>query len=412
MARSENRITFTVGALSKLPTPQGGKRAFYYDQNVPGLALQITGSGIKTFYVVKQVKSNPGEKGKTEKIYLGKYPDLTVEQARVLARQKLGEIALGLNPAEVKRQAKTALTFGQLFNQYVEMYARYHVKTVAEMEASYRRYFVDRWATARVSSIKKTDVQDWVNALSDVGKHTANRSFDTFRAVINWGIKKDLVLPAVQTILVGIDLNTLKSRDRYLTEHEFQAFAAALSEYPNEMLRDFFWMCIMTAARKSNVLSMRWEDLDLDSALWKIPETKNGDSHTVPLLLDAVALLRQRQARCNGSEWVFPSDGQTGHLVEPKAAWRMIVKSAGLKDLRIHDLRRTAGSWMAQAGYSRDVIGKLLGHRSFAATGVYARVNLGAVRDALGQTVGSSVADLSRKRQESDEPAVALRVVP
>jgi integrase len=80
---------------------------------------------------------------------------------------------------------------------------------------------------------------------------------------------------------------------------------------------------------------------------------------------------------------VFPGRGKTGHLVEPKTAWARILKRAGLQNLRLHDLRRTLGSWQAATGASLPIIGKSLGHKSLAATQVYARLNLDPVRAAV-----------------------------
>ncbi len=83
-------------------------------------------------------------------------------------------------------------------------------------------------------------------------------------------------------------------------------------------------MSLLTGARKSNVLAMRWDDIHLDRATWTIPQTKNGSPHTVPLVPAAIAVLNQRKA-VSMSEWVFPGTGKTGHLVEPKSAWKRIL---------------------------------------------------------------------------------------
>jgi integrase len=93
-------------------------------------------------------------------------------------------------------------------------------------------------------------------------------------------------------------------------------------------------------------------------------------------------LLENRKATSTG-EWVFPGRGRTGHLVEPKSAWKRILKRAGLQDLRLHDLRRTLGSWQAATGASLPIIGKTLGHKSLSTTQIYARLNLDPVRLAV-----------------------------
>lgn len=85
--------------------------------------------------------------------------------------------------------------------------------------------------------------------------------------------------------------------------------------------------------------------------------------------------------------WVFPSHGRTGLLVEPKRGWAALLERAGIEDLRLHDLRRTLGSWMIDTGASLAVIGKTLGHKSPSATAVYARLSMQSIRDAKARAV-------------------------
>lgn len=124
---------------------------------------------------------------------------------------------------------------------------------------------------------------------------------------------------------------------------------------------------------------MKWEQIDLEQREWRIPRTKNEDPQIVTLTEEAIFLLKQRQTIATG-EFVFPGSGCTGHLTEPKTGWRRILKQAGISNLRIHDLRRTLGSWQARTGASLAIIGKSLNHKSPQATAVYARLDLDPVR--------------------------------
>ena len=103
---------------------------------------------------------------------------------------------------------------------------------------------------------------------------------------------------------------------------------------------------------------MRWDDLDLNAATWTIPDTKSGQSVTLPLVPDAMRILVSRP---RDGEFVFPSRVGNGHLVSPQKAWKSILKRAGLTDLRVHDLRRTLGRpWQAAASISLPIIGRSL----------------------------------------------------
>ena len=111
-----------------------------------------------------------------------------------------------------------------------------------------------------------------------------------------------------------------------------------------------------------------------------------------------MAILKRRQQEADGSPWVFPAQGKTGHVVEPRPQWRRILATAGLSDVRIHDLRRTLARWMADAGATETIIGAVLGHSPQSVTGVYARVTEDARREAMQTAVRAMLGTESPKR--------------
>ncbi|WP_245528660.1 site-specific integrase [Candidatus Odyssella thessalonicensis] len=132
---------------------------------------------------------------------------------------------------------------------------------------------------------------------------------------------------------------------------------------------------------------MKWEDINVTNLTWRISETKNGEAHVVVLAAEVMALLERRRLNSK-SRWVFPSaTSKSGHIEEPKSAWKKVLERANLTDLRLHDLRRTLGSWQAATGANSYVIGKSLGHKSQQATAVYARLNLDPVRESVDKAV-------------------------
>jgi integrase len=179
-------------------------------------------------------------------------------------------------------------------------------------------------------------------------------------------------------------------RDRFLQSDELPAFFKALAEEPNDTLRDYFLLSLLTGARRSNVQEMEWQQINFNRAEWRIPTTKNGEPQTVTLSAEALEILRNRQD-CNPI-WVFPGTGATGHLVEPKKAWRRVLDRAGIDNLRIHDLRRTLGSWQAKTGASLAIVGKSLNHKSPSTTAIYARLDLDPVRESVDRATGAMFA--------------------
>jgi integrase len=122
--------------------------------------------------------------------------------------------------------------------------------------------------------------------------------------------------------------------------------------------------------------------------VWYIPDTKNGEPLVVQLPEAAIKILVDRTQ--NGP-WVFPGSGKTGHMVSPKKAVSSLFGRAGIQGLRIHDLRRTLGSWQAMTGASLAIIGKSLGHKSVQATQIYARLSADPVRASVERAVGAII---------------------
>jgi len=211
------------------------------------------------------------------------------------------------------------------------------------------------------------------------GKDAANRLLDRVNAVFNkaieWGW--DGKNPAK-----GVKKFKTKSRERFLQPEELPKFFEALDAETNETIKDFIHISLLTGARKSNVLAMRWDEISFDRAEWRIPETKNGEALTLPLVEDGIKILKAIK-KTNTGKYVFEGEGRTGHLADPRKAWVRILKRAAIEDLRLHDLRRSLGSYQAILGANSYTIGKSLGHKSQAATAIYARMNLDPVRASM-----------------------------
>jgi integrase len=242
--------------------------------------------------------------------------------------------------------------------------------------------FLTHWFNRKISSIEKPEVERLHAKIGkDNGLYQANRILERIRSIFNkaiaWGW--DGANPAI-----GIQKYREKSRDRFLQPDEFPRFFEALGNEPNEAARDFIMISLLTGARKANTLAMRWADVTFSACTWRIEDTKNSDPLTVHLPTQAMAILTARKLVADGP-WVFPGQGATGHLADPKKAWLRILKEAGIDNLRIHDLRRTLGSYQAATGANGYIIGKSLGHRSQQSTAIYARLNLDPVRASVNK---------------------------
>lgn len=371
---------FTKTAIKALQPPEAGKRVYYRDTEQKGLYLQHTGSGRLTFYVYRWVSSKP------ERIRIADWPDKTVEEARNEAKKIIGDIAMGKNPNDAKRALREEQSFGELFDLYLNEHAKAHKRTWQEDEANFNRH-LSAWKNLKLSAITRSEVAKLHAKIGrENGHYIANRILalvsSIFSKAPNWGWEGEN--PTRHVVMFKE-----QSRDRFLQPNELKPFFDAVAAQENATIRDYILVSLLTGARKSNVLSMRWADINFESATWRIPMTKNGTPQTVPLVAEAVTILKQRAAEAN-SEWVFPStreDAKAGHLVDPRKTWAKILKDANLTDLRLHDLRRSLGSWQAMTGASLSVIGKSLNHKNVSTTAIYARLNMDPVRDAMGKAV-------------------------
>ena len=177
------------------------------------------------------------------------------------------------------------------------------------------------------------------------------------------------------------------SRERFVQSHEMPWLLKVLTdEIPK--VETYFLCLLLTGARRDEARLLKWAHLNLDRALWHKPTTKTDVPHTIPLPAQLVSRLQQLP---RNTEWVFPSSPNpkngmqagewSGTAVEQR--WRNIRRRVGLRDVRIHDLRRTTASWLAINGSNLPVIQSMLNHKSLTSTQVYARLSVAPVRLAL-----------------------------
>jgi len=382
----EKRINFTKRSLTALKPPTDKRRAVCYDTKVGGLCLFVTQGGKKTFYVYRSVKGQP------EQIKIGGFPDLTVEQARKRAAEINGLIAQGKNPQEALRKQRGELTLGDLFEAFSERHLEPYRRPSTVKE--YRRVYdvhLSRWKRRRLSAISKRDIQELHSRIGrENGPYMANRVLALVSVLFTkaraWGLMEG------NNPAQGVEKFKERSRDRFLQPDELPRFFQALAEEPNTAARECIMLCLMTGARRSNVQAMRWEDVSLERGTWRIPDTKSGEPVLVPLVPKAVEILQGRLEQAGDEPWVFPGTGKQGHLVELKSVWARILERAKIKDLRLHDLRRSLGSWMAAQGASLTVIGKGLGHKNTSTTAIYSRLNIDPVREAMERATEAMIA--------------------
>lgn len=363
----------------ELPPEKNGRtgQAWFYDESTARLAVCVWSTGKRVWYWVGRFGSQ------VIRYKLGDYPEISPAQAKKLAAKASRDVSEGIDPRDKRRALREELTLSQLFAKYLEQYSKIHKRTWLEDEQSFARY-CGQIKSRRLSAISKADVSALHRKIGKEHPIAANRLLTLLSSVFTWAAN-ELEL-TVGNPVKGIKRFPEESRERFLGADELKRFFAALDEEPS-IYRDFFLICVLTGARRGNVQSMRFEQIDFEGETWRIPKTKNNEPVTLPLAGPALDLLKERRADVSGP-WVFPSNrkGQQ-HIGEPRVPWKRVLDRAGITDLHMHDLRRTLGSWQAGTGASLPIIGRSLGHKSTKATQIYARLDLDPVRASVDKAV-------------------------
>jgi integrase len=361
------KISMTDQWLKKIKAQE--KQSDYFDKNLLSFGLRVGKTGKKTWFVMYRIK----DQRTIRRFTLGRYPQLSLKDARIKAKAILIEADKGHDPAGEKQKLKTAPTLKDLSNEYLEKYA-IHKKSIYEDQRIITKDFLPAWGHWKAKDIKRRDILRLLDRITDRGAPIqANRTLALIRKIYNWGISRDLVKhnPCLQVKMPSQE----HQRDRVFSEDEIKALWKAF-EQVGPIMEPFFKLRLVTAQRGGEVMSMQWRDVDLETAWWVIPaeHSKNGLAHRVPLSELALDILSQMKTISTDSEWVFPSPvKRCGHIKNVQKTALRIREYSGVEDFKAHDLRRTAASLMTGMGISRLTVSKILNHVEQGITRIYDR---------------------------------------
>lgn len=377
----KNKFVFTKNALLKIQVPSiSQKKQVYYDAYQPGLALIITYGGTKTFYLYKIIKH------KTYIKKIGQFPYMDIDEARQNIHNAIKAINAGDNPFKTVENNQSDITLSDFFfNKYMPEHAKIYTKakTAHKKELLFKCHF-GKFKNYKLNEITRQDIENHHKNIGRQNKPAAANTFlglisHIYNVAIEWGY-------ADKNPAMKIKPFPTKARDRFLQPNEISNFMNALHNMENDNLKDYVLLLLLTGQRRGNIASLKWSDIDFHNNIMYLSHTKNGDSQHIPLTEQAITLLKSiKEKRFNPNhDWIFPSSkSKSGHIEGADTFWKHLLETAGLKDLHMHDLRRTMASYQAILGSSMNIIGKSLGHRSIQATAVYARLNLSPVRDSM-----------------------------
>lgn len=384
-ASSPRRLAFTEKRLGELPVPTHGE-TIYYDTNSP-LAVRVSYTGRRSYCVNRRIIGRPVKMG------VGRVGDLLLSAARAEAHRIIASIKGGRDPLADRRAARAqGLTLAELEGNWRRRkWSSLRPKSQDSFASNWTNHIEPVLGKRAVCQLSHADIQQLVDKIAGKGLLATARKV---RALIHLLLAEAMRLGVVPANAAsGIEAPAYVPRDRIVLRDERERLLAAIDE-TGEPWSDYFQLLMLTGVRVSALCSMAWVDIDLESAVWRVPAARSKNKHltALPLVPRAVDILRKRLAQRAGEPWVFPGRSRAGHVAVPKDAWAAVLERAGIEGLTRHDIRRSFGTQMAAMGASTHVIAAALGHKSTSAVRVYVHLAGEVARTAIEEAAAALTA--------------------
>jgi integrase len=354
----------------------GKSRDIRWDTEMTGLGLRLYPSGRKAFVLSYRAS------GRKRLMTLGNFGVLTLEQARTRAKKHLVAVEDGKDPLEERRQAPQGRTFGELIDAYVEDHAKVHKKTWLDDKQRLERHIPAAWKSRRADAITRYEVVELHREIGRQTPYEANRLQEILRKMFSLAQAWHFIDEGAPNPAQGITRFREHKRKRWLKPEELPALVKAIDAEANVYVRAALWLYLLSGVRKTELVTAKWTQVDWNRGLLALPETKSGEEQDVVLNAPALAIL-QSIPKVEGNPYIFVGAKPGEPLTNIDRYWRQIRQEAGIEDVRLHDLRRTTGSWLSQAGVELNTIKEALRHASLSTTLTYARLGADPARAAL-----------------------------
>ena len=371
------------------PTPKKIDRHFDTNPKSPrGFMVRVTPAGARTWALRYRLK----ESGREREISIGDVSSWPISEARKRAHELRREVDTGGDPLQRLADKRAEPVVAELAQRFIEESLPSRASsTQAEYKAMFRDWVLPAIGKKKVAAVDREDIERLHRKITEVGKSRRANAIKSlcstlFTQAIVWKMCKDN--PAQH-----IKGNPENPHERFLSGEELDRLMDVLERRrerrPDSV--DAITLAVLTGARRGEILSMRWGDVDIDGALWTKPHhlTKQRKVHHLTLSPEAVAVLRRRQAERDGKvvrlrgDEVFRGAGSKTHCNTLERDWREIRAEARLTDCRFHDLRHSVASWLIAAGLSLPVVGSVLGHSKAQTTQRYSHLSRKAQQEAV-----------------------------
>ena len=376
--------TRTVGRLRVAE-----REAIFWDRDLPGFGVRVYPSGTKTFVVQSR-----GE-GRSRRLTIGRHGAINADEARRRAARIIARIKSWDDPAPPTRSGVTVAEFAA---RYLEEHVATRCKAGTQVlyRAAVRQYIVPAVGETPVSSVSREQVAALHHSLRET-PYAANRAVHLLARILDVAEDEGL-RPRGANPCRSIEKFRERRHERFLSEEELRRLGRVLEAAArggggaSPAAVAAIRLLVLTGCRRSEILGLRWEHVDLDAGELRLPDSKTG-ARLVPLSPAAAEVVADLP-RTPGNPWVISGRKTGAPLRNLQYPWEILRARAGLEDVRIHDLRHSFASRALALGESLPMIGELLGHRRVRTTARYAHLALDAVKTSASRVAGSIESDL------------------
>jgi integrase len=389
-----------------------GRIERYFDQNdkAPrGFLLRVTPASARAWALQYREHSS----GRQREITIGDVRSWSMTQARKRGHELRREIDAGGDPLADREKKRQVPTVDELWNDFIrQQLPKRASRTQAEYRAMYRDWIGPALGRSKIAAVKRSDIEKLHRKITAEGKERrANSVKSLVSTLFAEAVNREL---CANNPAKGIESNVEHVRERYLEPEELERLIGVLERWREKRSDsvDAIMLLVLTGARRAEVLSMAWAQVDLKAGIWIKPSQstkqgkRTGKSHRVRLSDDAAALLQRRKDDSHAAgkvvqlkdDFVFRGGGSKTHTNTLERDWYQIRAAAALEDLRIHDLRHSFASFLVGAGQGLPIVGAMLGHAKAQTTQRYAHL-----ADKPAREAAEIVAKIVRPRKVDGE---------